>query len=99
VVLLLDPGGDPMVSAGSRAALPLGDDELGHRNRPIASSTQKATDRLSTSRCIRSSITSRRSRSNSARSFGSRERSSACDHLTWPRLAPLSARISAPPGW
>src|SRR4051794_1329928 len=55
--------------------LPLGDDELGHRYRPIASSTQRATERLSTSRCIRSSITSRRSRSNSARSSGSRERS------------------------
>src|SRR4051812_14718878 len=38
--------------------LPLGGDKGGHRYRPIASSTQRATERLSTSRCIRSSVTS-----------------------------------------
>ena len=40
----------------------------GHRYRPIASSTQRATERLSTSRCIGSSAFSFRSRSSSARS-------------------------------
>ena len=34
---------------------PLGGDEPGHRYRPIASLTQRATERLRTSRCIRSS--------------------------------------------
>src|SRR3954454_19031129 len=48
--------------------LPLGGDKGGHRYRPIASSTQRATERLSTSRCIRSSVTSLRSRTSSARS-------------------------------
>src|SRR4051794_2264423 len=38
--------------------LPPGGDKGGHRYRPIASSTQRATERLSTSRCIRSSVTS-----------------------------------------
>ena len=47
---------------------PLGRDEPGHRYRPIASSTQRATERLRTSRCIRSSMFSLRSRANSARS-------------------------------
>src|SRR4051812_21394257 len=47
---------------------PLGGDELGHGYRPIASFTQRATERLSTSRCIRSSMSSFRSRSSSARS-------------------------------
>src|SRR3954447_613550 len=48
--------------------LPLGGDKGGHRYRPIASSTQRATKRLRTSRCIRSSVTSLRSRTSSARS-------------------------------
>src|SRR3954454_10150739 len=48
--------------------LPLGGDKGGHRYRPIASSTQRATERLSTSRCIRSSVTSLRNRTSSARS-------------------------------
>jgi hypothetical protein len=56
---------------GNPVLVPLGDDEPGHRYRPIASSTQRATDRLSTSHCMRSSITSRRRRSSSARSSGS----------------------------
>src|SRR6266704_4941040 len=48
---------------------PLGRDEAGHRHRPpIASWTQRATERLSTSRCIVSSAFSFRSRSSSARS-------------------------------
>src|SRR4051794_21125628 len=48
---------------------PLDGDEPGHRYRPIASLTQRATDRLRTSRCIRSSTFSLRNRSNSARSL------------------------------
>src|SRR4051794_27648036 len=48
--------------------LPLGGDEGGHRYRPIASSTQRATERLRTSRCTRSSLSPRRSRASSARS-------------------------------
>src|SRR6185369_15005521 len=48
---------------------PLDGDEPGHRYRPIASLTQRATDRLRTSRCIRSSTFSRRSRSSSTRSL------------------------------
>src|SRR4029450_6461227 len=68
--------------------LPLGDDELGRGYRPIASSPQRATDRLRTSRCIRSSITSRRSRSNSARSSGSRERSFFRARRAWAHQLP-----------
>ena len=48
--------------------LPLGGDQRGHRYRPIASLTQRATLRLSTSRSIASSAFSRRSRASSARS-------------------------------
>ena len=62
----------PEGSAGDRVrhsvGVPLGGDEGGHRYRPIASVTQRATERLSTSRCIRSSAFSFRSRANSARS-------------------------------
>src|SRR4051794_18863537 len=47
---------------------PLGGDEPSHGYRPIASFTQRATERLSTSRSIRSSMSSFRSRSSSARS-------------------------------
>ena len=47
---------------------PLSGDEPGHGYRPIASATQRATLRLSTSHRIRSSAFSRRSRANSARS-------------------------------
>ena len=63
---------DPQRSTRGRVrdpvVVPLGDDELGHGYRPIASSTQRATERLSTSRCIRSSVFSFRSRASSARS-------------------------------
>src|SRR4051794_38920573 len=70
---LLEPRlADSQRPAGGRMRhpmlLPLGGDEGGHRYRPIASSTQRATERLSTSRCIRSSVTSLRSRTSSARS-------------------------------
>src|SRR6266851_3291488 len=48
--------------------VPLGGDKGGHRYRPIASLTQRATERLSTSRSIASSAFSLRSRASSARS-------------------------------
>ena len=54
---------------------PLGGDEGGHRYRPIASLTQRATERLSTSRCIASSAFSFRSRTSSARSYSLNARS------------------------
>src|SRR5215471_115416 len=50
------------------APVPLGGDEGSHRYLPIASFTQRATLRLSTSRSIASSAFSRRSRASSARS-------------------------------
>ena len=46
----------------------LSDDTRDHSLRPIASFTQRATDRLSTSRCIRSSVTSFLNRPSSWRS-------------------------------
>jgi len=48
--------------------LPLGGDQGSHRYRPIASLTQRATERLRTSRSIASSAFSFRSRASSARS-------------------------------
>src|SRR5207248_39836 len=48
--------------------VPLGGDQGGHRYRPIASLTQRATERLRTSRSIASSAFSLRSRASSARS-------------------------------
>src|SRR6516164_4362602 len=48
--------------------IPLGGDQRGHGYRPIASLTQRATERLSTSRSIASSAFSLRSRASSARS-------------------------------
>src|SRR4029453_12966201 len=73
VTPLVEPGrADPQraTRGGVRDAVLalLGGDEPGHRYRPIASSTQRATERLSTSRCIRSSAFSFRSRCSSARS-------------------------------
>ena len=70
---LVEPGlADPQRPARGRMRNlmlgPLGGDEPGHRYRPIASFTQRATERLSTSRCIRSSAFSFRSRTSSARS-------------------------------
>ena len=61
VTPLVKPGwADPQRPArgGLRDAVlgPLGGDEPGHRYRPIASFTQRATERLRTSRCIRSSM-------------------------------------------
>src|SRR4029453_11448662 len=73
VAPLVKPGlAKPQSPASSRvrnAVLrPLDGDEAGPAYRPIASFTQRATERLSTSRCIASSAFSRRSRTNSARS-------------------------------
>src|SRR5689334_21723527 len=70
---LVEPGpGHPQRPAGHRVRdtvlLPLGGDERGHRYRPIASLTQRATLRLSTSRSIASSAFSLRNRASSARS-------------------------------
>src|SRR5690242_4069185 len=72
--LLVEPRpGHPQRPAGHRArdavGLPLGGDERGHRYRPIASLTQRATLRLSTSRSIASSAFSLRSRASSSRSL------------------------------
>src|SRR5690242_4711286 len=53
-------------------SFPLGGDQGGHRYRPIASLTQRATLRLRTSRSIASSAFSRRSRASSTRSSSSR---------------------------
>src|SRR3954451_351417 len=83
--------------------LPLGGDEGGHRYRPIASSTQRATERLSTSRCIRSSVTSLRSRTSSARSsslnaalpFSRLRRSPAHQLPSVPSLMPSSRATCA----
>jgi very-short-patch-repair endonuclease len=55
--------------SGNAVLLPLGGDERGHRYRPIASLTQRATLRLSTSRSIASSAFSLRSRASSSRSL------------------------------
>src|SRR5262249_39995802 len=68
---LAGPGlGHPQRPAGHRvrdaANLPLGGDEPGHGYRPIASLTQRATLRLSTSRSIASSAFSLRGRTSSA---------------------------------
>src|SRR5262249_18702106 len=76
--------------------LPLGGDEPGHGYRPIASLTQRATLRLSTSRSIRSSAFSFRSRTSSARSSSlscpsppSRRRRSTCTQFpSVPSLTP-----------
>src|SRR3954447_24685460 len=83
--------------------LPLGGDKGGHRYRPIASSTQRATERLSTSRCIRSSVTSLRSRTSSARSsslnaalpFSRLRRSPAHQLPSVPSLIPRSRATCA----
>src|SRR3954447_13577308 len=83
--------------------LPLGGDKGGHRYRPIASSTQRATERLSTSRCIRSSVTSLRSRTSSARSsslnaalpFSRLRRSPAHQLPSVPSLMPSSRATCA----
>lgn len=82
---------------------PLGSDERDHGYRPIASSTQRAKLRLSTSRCMRSSAFSWRSRANSARSSSltgpwpfSRPRRSALTQLpSVPALTPSSRATSA----
>src|SRR5258705_4242051 len=73
VLVLVKPGpGHPQRPAGHRGRntmlVPLGGDQRGHRYRPIASLTQRATERLSTSRSIASSAFSFRSRASSARS-------------------------------
>src|SRR5215813_11287004 len=70
---LVEPGpGHPQRPAGHHVRdaviVPLGGDERGHRYRPIASLTQRATLRLSTSRSIASSAFSLRSRASSSRS-------------------------------
>src|SRR5262249_15438345 len=83
--------------------LPLGGDQGGHRYRPIASLTQRATLRLRTSRSIASSAFSRRSRASSARSSSSsapvpspRRRLSAFTQLPKvPGLIPRSRATSA----
>src|SRR5205814_9304848 len=85
------------------APIPLGGDQGSHRYRPIASLTQRATERLSTSRSIASSAFSRRSRASSARSSSSsvpdpspRRRLSALTQLpTVPALIPRSRATSA----
>src|SRR5262249_61090168 len=64
---LVEPGpGHPQRPAGHHVRdaviVPLGGDERGHRYRPIASLTQRATLRLSTSRSIATSAFSFRSR-------------------------------------
>src|SRR6185437_13740654 len=63
---------DPQHPAAERVRhpviIPLGSDESGHGYRPIASLTQRATERLSTSRSIASSAFSRRNLASSARS-------------------------------
>src|SRR5205814_8758714 len=69
----VEPGlGHAQRPAGHRVRdlviVPLSCDQCGHRYRPIASFTQRATLRLSTSRSIASSAFSRRSRASSARS-------------------------------
>src|SRR4029077_19827377 len=69
----VEPGpGHAQRPAGCRVRdlvpVPLGGDQGGHRYRPIASLTQRATLRLSTSRSIASSAFSFRSRASSARS-------------------------------
>src|SRR5690349_6468146 len=73
ILMLVKPGpGHPQRPAGQRGRntmlIPLGGDQRGHRYRPIASLTQRATERLSTSRSIASSAFSFRSRASSARS-------------------------------
>src|SRR5580700_686349 len=73
VFVLAEPGpGHSQCPAGHRmrnpVLVPLGGDQGGHRYRPIASLTQRATLRLRTSRSIASSAFSLRSRASSARS-------------------------------
>src|SRR5262249_14398472 len=82
---------------------PLGSNETGHHYRPIASFTQRATERLSTSRSIASPAFSRRSRASSARSSSSstplpspRPRRSALTQFPRvPALIPRSRATSA----
>src|SRR6516225_9552748 len=102
---LVIPGlGDPQRPAGHRVrdavGVPLGGDEGSHRYLPIASFTQRATLRLSTSRSIASSAFSLRSRASSARSSSSsapvpspRRRLSALTQL--PKVPSLMPRSRA----
>jgi hypothetical protein len=55
-------------SAGASGICPLDSDVRRHRNRPLALSAQRTTDRLRASRCILSSVFSFRNRTCSARS-------------------------------
>src|SRR5690348_5821445 len=105
---LVEPGqGHSQHPAGQRARNlvlgPLSGDQGGHRYRPIASFTQRATERLRTSRSIASSAFSLRSRASSARSSSSstplpspRRRLSAFTQLPKvPALTPRSRATSA----
>src|SRR6478752_1682952 len=104
----VEPGlGHPQRPAAHRVRdpvlVPLGGDQGGHRYRPIASLTQRATLRLRTSRSIASSAFSLRSRTSSARSSSlsapsasPRRRRSALTQLpSVPSLTPRSRTTCA----